>query len=67
MRGKVHFEESKRGEDIIVIDEIPYQVNKANLVAKIGELVNNKKLEGVSDITDESNRNIMRITIKLRK
>ena len=67
MRGKVHFEETKKGNDLIIITEIPYQVNKSSLVAKIGELVNDKKLEGITDITDESNRDEMRISIKLKK
>lgn len=67
MRGKIEFEETKNGKDVIVITELPYQVNKANLVAKIGELVQTKKLEGITDITDESNRNAMRVTIVLKK
>jgi DNA gyrase subunit A len=45
MRGKIHFEETKSKSDMIIITEIPYQVNKSSLVAKIGELVNEKKLE----------------------
>lgn len=67
MRGKVHFEQNNKKEDIIVIDEIPYQVNKAMLVAKIGELVNERKIDGITDITDESSKNIMRVTIVIRK
>lgn len=67
MRGKVHFEQTPKKSDLIVVTEIPYQVNKSNLVAKIGDLVNEKKLEGIVDITDESNRDAMRITIKLKK
>lgn len=67
MRGKVHFEQNEKKERIIVIDEVPYQVNKANLVAKIGDLVNDKKLDGVYDITDESNKDKIRVTIHLRK
>lgn len=66
MRWKVHFEESK-WHDVIVIDEIPYQVNKANLVAKIWELVNEKKIEWITDITDESNKDKIRVTIVIRK
>lgn len=67
MRGKVHMEQNKKKEDVIVIDEIPYQVNKSTLVAKIGDLVNDKKLDGVIDLTDESSKNVTRVTIVLRK
>ncbi len=67
MRGVVSFEENKRNQDVIVITELPYQVNKANLVAKIGELVNEKKIDGIVDITDESQKSEMRVTIALRK
>ncbi len=66
VRWKVHLEH-KKWHPVIVIDEIPYQVNKANLVAKIGELVASKKLDGITDITDESNKEKIRITITLRK
>ncbi len=67
MRGRVHYEENKKKQDVIVITEMPYQVNKANLVAKIGELVNEKKIDGIVDITDESSKSIIRVTITLRK
>jgi DNA gyrase subunit A len=67
MRGKHHLEKTDKKEDVIVLDELPYQVNKANLVAKIGELANEKKLEGIYDITDESSKNLMRVAIHLRK
>ncbi len=65
MRWKTHIEEEKNHK-IIVIDEIPYQVNKSSLVAKIGELVIDKKIEGITDIRDESAKNIIRIAIALR-
>ena len=65
MRGKTHIEETKSGK-IIVIDEIPYSVNKSTLVSKIGELVIDKRIEGVSDMRDESSKNIIRIAIYLR-
>lgn len=52
---------------MIVVDEIPYLVNKANLVSKIGELVVDKKIEGINDIRDESNKNKIRIAIYLKK
>lgn len=67
MRGVVHFEENAKKQDVIVITELPYQVNKANLVGKIGELVNEKKIDGIVDITDESQKSEMRVTITLRK
>ncbi len=66
IRWKVHLEH-KKWHPVIVIDEIPYQVNKANLVAKIGELVANKKIDWITDITDESSKDKIRITITLRK
>ncbi len=65
MRGKTHTEENKHGT-IIVIDEIPYMVNKSSLVAKIGELVVDKKIEGISDLRDESSKNKIRIAIYLK-
>lgn len=65
MRWKTHVEESKNW-NIVVIDEIPYMVNKSTLVAKIWELVIDKKIEGVSDIRDESSKNIIRICIYLK-
>jgi DNA gyrase subunit A len=57
MRARTHFEEAEKGGRVsIVIDELPYQVNKANLLMKIGELVREKRLEGISDIRDESDK-----------
>jgi DNA gyrase subunit A len=68
LRGKASFEESKKGERVaIVITEIPYQVNKANLVSEIAELVRDKKLEGISDLRDESSRDGMRIVVELKR
>lgn len=66
IRSKVHFEDVKKKRAIIV-DEIPYQVNKANLIMKIAELVNDKKLTGISDLRDESDRKGMRIYIELKR
>ncbi|NJR71918.1 MAG: hypothetical protein HC782_01945 [Gammaproteobacteria bacterium] len=55
MRARTHFEDLEKGNrQAIIIDELPYQVNKANLLIRIGELVRDKKLEGVSDLRDES-------------
>ncbi|MCF7834606.1 DNA topoisomerase 4 subunit A [Candidatus Gracilibacteria bacterium] len=66
MRGTTHTEDH-HGAEAIIIDEIPYLVNKATLVSKIGELVVDKKIDGIVDIRDESNKNIIRIAIYLRK
>ncbi|MFA7298325.1 MAG: DNA topoisomerase (ATP-hydrolyzing) [Candidatus Absconditabacterales bacterium] len=65
MRGKAHVEEDKHG-DIVVIDEIPYLVNKSLLVSKISELVIDKKLEGIADMRDESSKNKIRIAMYLK-
>ena len=68
MRARTHFEEAEKGGRVsIVIDELPYQVNKANLMMKIGELVREKKIEGISDIRDESDKTGMRAVIELKR
>ncbi len=68
MRARTHFEEmEKGGRASIVIDELPYQVNKATLLMKIGELVREKKIEGISDIRDESDKSGMRAVIELKR
>ncbi len=68
VRGRATFEEHKRGERVsIVITEIPYQVNKKNLIEDIAELVNDKKIDGISDIRDESSREGMRIVVELKR
>ncbi len=68
MRARTHFEETEKGGRVsIVIDELPYQVNKANLLMKIGELVREKRLEGISDIRDESDKSGMRAVIELKR
>ncbi len=67
VRGKVDIEESKKGRDMIIITEIPYQVNKAALVARIAELVNNKEIDGIAELRDESDRSGLRVVIGLRK
>jgi len=66
VRGKTHIEQSKHG-DIIVIDQIPYQINKSSLVEKIGELVVDKRIDGITDIRDESAKGIIRVTIHIRR
>ena len=67
VRARAYIEELAKGKQQIVVTEIPYQVNKAKLVEKIAELVKDKKLEGISDLRDESNRNGMRIVIELKR
>ncbi|MFZ3209219.1 MAG: DNA gyrase subunit A [Geobacteraceae bacterium] len=68
MRARAEIETHKKTErQAIIITEIPYQVNKANLIVKIAELVREKKLEGISDLRDESDREGMRIVIELKK
>jgi DNA gyrase subunit A len=67
MRGVHHYETDKKNNTILVITEIPYLVNKSNLVAKIGQLVVDKKLEGITDITDESSKDGIRITITIKE
>ncbi|MDR0879636.1 MAG: DNA gyrase subunit A [Clostridioides sp.] len=67
VRARAEIEELKNGRQQIVVTEIPYQVNKAKLVERIAELVKEKKLEGISDLRDESNRNGMRIVIELKR
>ena len=68
MRAKAEIEVSKKGDrSSIVIDEIPYQVNKARLIERIAELVREKTIEGISDIRDESDRDGMRIVIDLKR
>ena len=66
MRGKAHFEEVD-GREAIVVTEIPYQVNKANMIKKTADLVNEKKIEGISNIRDESDRKGMRIVYLLKR
>ena len=68
MRAKCHFEDIDKGQrQAIIVDEIPYQVNKKNLLERIAELVNEKKLEGISHIQDESDKSGMRVVIELKR
>jgi DNA gyrase subunit A len=67
VRAVAEVEEDKKGNEQIVVTEIPYQVNKANLVDKIAELVKEKRITGISDLRDESNRNGIRIVIELKR
>ena len=69
MRAKTHFEDIKGSNDrqAIIVDELPYQVNKRTLLEKIGELVNDKRIEGISDLRDESDKSGMRVVIELKR
>jgi len=68
MRAKCHFEDIDKGaRQAIIVDEIPYQVNKKNLLERIAELVNEKKIEGISHIQDESDKSGMRVVIELKR
>jgi DNA gyrase subunit A len=67
MRGRTEIEETAKGGAAIIITEIPYQVNKASMIEKIADLVREKRIEGISDIRDESDRQGMRVVIELRR
>jgi len=71
MRARTHFEDIERagatGRQSIIVDELPYQVNKRTLLERMAELVNEKKLEGISDIRDESDKSGMRVVIELKR
>ena len=67
MRGKVEVETVRKDREALIVTEIPYQVNKASMIEKIAELVRDKKIEGISDIRDESDRHGMRVVIELRR
>jgi DNA gyrase subunit A len=67
MRAKAEIQESNSGKEVIIVSEIPYQVNKADMIRKTADLINDKKIEGISDIRDESDRNGMRIVYELKR
>jgi len=67
VRAKTEIETDTRGHEAIIVTEIPYQVNKAMLIAKIAELVNEKKIVGISDVRDESNREGVRVVIEVKR
>ncbi|RKY42164.1 MAG: DNA gyrase subunit A [Candidatus Makaraimicrobium thalassicum] len=67
LHSKVHVEQKKQGKESIVIKELPYQVNKARLIASIANLVKSKKIEGIADLRDESDRDGMRVVIEVRR
>ncbi|WP_416199027.1 MAG: DNA gyrase subunit A [Sporanaerobacter sp.] len=67
IRAKAEIETNEKGKNKIIVTEIPYQVNKANLIVKIAELVRDKRIEGISDLRDETDREGMRIVIELKR
>lgn len=67
VRGKIEIEEGKNGKDSIIVKEIPYQLNKSSLIEKIADLVKEKKILGIADLRDESDRDGIRIVIELKK
>lgn len=67
VRGRVHQEQPKKGRTQIIISELPYQVNKSKLVGNIAELVKTKRLEGISDLRDESDKSGMRVVVEIKK
>ncbi|MBU1305630.1 MAG: DNA gyrase subunit A [Alphaproteobacteria bacterium] len=67
MRGRVVIEEVRKEREALIITEIPYQVNKASMVEKIAELVRDKRIEGIADMRDESDRNGMRVVVEIKR
>ncbi|MDZ5471640.1 DNA gyrase subunit A [Bacillus sp. 31A1R] len=67
IRAKVEIEQKANGKEVIIVNELPYQVNKARLIEKIAELARDKKIDGITDLRDESDRKGMRIVIEVRK
>lgn len=67
VRSKTHFEEKSNGKAMIIVDEIPYQVNKERLIEQIADAVRNKDIEGITNVNDESDKDGMRIVIELHK
>ena len=67
MRGRVHVEELRKDREALIITEIPYQVNKAAMVERIAELVRDKRIEGIADIRDESDRHGMRVVVEIKR
>jgi DNA gyrase subunit A len=67
MRAKAHFDQSKTGKEQIIVTEIPYMVNKASMIEKTAALINDKKIEGISDIRDESDKQGLRVVYDLKR
>ena len=64
---RLKLKQKSNGKEVIIVNEIPYQVNKARLIERIAELVREKKIDGITDLRDESDREGMRIVIEVRK
>ena len=67
MRGRVHFEKAGKDRDVIIVTEVPYQVNKARMIEQIAEAARDKRIEGISDLRDESDRDGVRVVIELKR
>ncbi|MBT5456032.1 MAG: DNA gyrase subunit A, partial [Rhodospirillaceae bacterium] len=67
MRGRTHVEEVRKDREAIIVTEVPYQVNKARMIERIAEMVRDKRIEGISDIRDESDRDGVRVVVELRR
>jgi DNA gyrase subunit A len=67
MRGRVHFEEVRKERQAIIVTEVPYQVNKASMIEKIADCVRGKRIEGISDLRDESDRDGVRVVVELKR
>ena len=67
MRGRTHVEEIRKDREAIIVTEVPYQVNKARMIERIAEMVRDKRIEGIADIRDESDRDGVRVVIELRR
>ncbi|MAG96910.1 MAG: DNA gyrase subunit A [Alphaproteobacteria bacterium] len=67
MRGRVHYEKVGKDRDVIIVTEVPYQVNKARMIEHIAEAARDKRIEGISDLRDESDRNGVRVVIELKR
>lgn len=67
IRGKTHIEEIRQGKEAIIITEVPYQVNKAKMVERFAELVREKKIEGISDLRDESDKSGVRVVVEIKR
>ena len=67
MRGRCEIEDIRKDKQAVVVTEIPYQVNKAAMIEKMAELVRDKRIEGISDLRDESDRNGVRVVVEIKR
>src|SRR5690625_5657741 len=67
IRARIEIEENPNGTTTLIVKELPYQVNKAKLIEKIAELVRDKRIEGITELNDESDRNGMRVVMRVRR